>query len=95
MDLPRPDFGELMETVKIGPEHIDSFQLVKLPRAYLKDGPKYHECAMKGCKRTGRVRLYWSDRQQFPNQQSEYICVNHAFDLANEVLSKYKFGQDA
>lgn len=65
-------------------EMVDSFQLQP-------PGAQVH-CAYKGCHRMGLVRLFFHE-EEAQNQTSERICVSHAFDLANGVLNRYKFGR--
>lgn len=65
-------------------ENVDSFRI--------KPGQQpARNCAYKGCRRAGRVTLYYTITSG--RQDREDICTNHAFDLANNVLQKYKFGR--
>lgn len=69
---------------KLEAKHVDSFQLKK-------PTDSYPDCAFKGCSRAGRVVLFWSEKTGYGRQERSRICVNHALDLANEVLTEYKF----
>ena len=72
------------EQMKIAAYHVDSFQLVT---THLH---KPGVCSFKGCKRMGRVKLFWRENRT-DNQKVDWICVTHALELSNEILSHYKF----
>lgn len=66
---------------KLGGKHVDSFQL--------RTGGSAQTCWWKGCQRRGRVKLFYT--KDGLNQTAAFVCINHALDLANDVLNTYKF----
>ena len=65
-------------------EQVDSFQL--------RSPGTHQKCWYKGCQRAGRVVLFYTVEKG--RQERAWICVNHALDLANNVLTVFKFGRE-
>lgn len=70
--------------IKLDPMTIDGFMF--------KEEATRRKCAYKGCRRKARVRVFWKS-EGAANQEREDVCVNHAIDLANDILLKRKFGR--
>lgn len=71
-----------METTKISGAMVDSFQ----PQS----PGMLTQCAMKGCKRSARIRLFYSVPGEF-GQKRAGICKDCALGLANQAIGHFKF----
>lgn len=77
------------ETFVIKPEHIDAFLPVRDERGHR---TSYGKCWMKKCSRAGSIRVMYREHPEV-QQRRAYVCVQHATELANQILSTYKFGR--